>query len=399
MPRGRIALGRPRDALADGREADRAADAGRAGGAGGRQRGRRRVLGGARGRRRDRRARRRAALRGARAARAVPARDGRRASGPTARSPAATPSSTRCTARALRARLRSGSAWACTSASASGSSGRYGARAGEIAGELAMHFEHGRDFERAVRYRSQAAENALRQHGYREAAGPRDARARARSRRCPSRRSATQQELALHVMLGSALMALKGQAAPEVEQAYARARELCDAGRRHAPALPGPARPRLVLLVRGTLDAARDVGQRLRRWRRRPETRRSLLAAHNVLGMVAFYSRRVRGRARASRARDRALRSDRAQPDPVAGVSPHPGSGRVVRGPRRLGALDARVSGPGGGADARGARAGALDRASVLAGPRRPLRRRPSPRPPRARRRPRAGRGQCRGVG
>ena len=46
----------------------------------------------------------------------------------------------------------------------------YGPRASEIAGELATHFEHGRDSERAVRYRSQAGERALRQHAYREAA-------------------------------------------------------------------------------------------------------------------------------------------------------------------------------------------------------------------------------------
>src|SRR5262249_18597453 len=36
-----------------------------------------------------------------------------------------------------------------------------------------------------------------------------------------------QHELVLQTTLGSALMALKGQAAPEVGQAYARARELC----------------------------------------------------------------------------------------------------------------------------------------------------------------------------
>ena len=35
----------------------------------------------------------------------------------------------------------------------------YGQRAGEIAGELAMHFEQGRDFERAARYRQQAGED------------------------------------------------------------------------------------------------------------------------------------------------------------------------------------------------------------------------------------------------
>ena len=37
----------------------------------------------------------------------------------------------------------------------------------------------------------------------------------------------TQQELVLQTTLGLALMATQGLAAPEVEQAYARARELC----------------------------------------------------------------------------------------------------------------------------------------------------------------------------
>ena len=62
----------------------------------------------------------------------------------------------------------------------------YGQRASEIAGELATHFEHGRDFERAARYRSQAGEHALRQHAYREADRPRDARRSTSLRRCRS---------------------------------------------------------------------------------------------------------------------------------------------------------------------------------------------------------------------
>ena len=44
----------------------------------------------------------------------------------------------------------------------------YGERVGEIAGELALHFEQGRDYGRAVRYRQLAAEQALRRSGQRE---------------------------------------------------------------------------------------------------------------------------------------------------------------------------------------------------------------------------------------
>src|SRR5205809_7432463 len=49
--------------------------------------------------------------------------------------------------------------------------GAYGDRVGEIAAELALHFERGRDYGRAVRYRRDAAKNALQRGGYREAIG------------------------------------------------------------------------------------------------------------------------------------------------------------------------------------------------------------------------------------
>ena len=46
----------------------------------------------------------------------------------------------------------------------------YGARATEIASALALHFEEGRDFEKAVRYLGLAAENSAKRFGNREAA-------------------------------------------------------------------------------------------------------------------------------------------------------------------------------------------------------------------------------------
>jgi predicted ATPase len=45
----------------------------------------------------------------------------------------------------------------------------YGARAREIAAELAVHFEQGRDPDRAIRYLQQAADNALRRSAYTDA--------------------------------------------------------------------------------------------------------------------------------------------------------------------------------------------------------------------------------------
>ena len=44
----------------------------------------------------------------------------------------------------------------------------YGSRVGERAAELAMHFEQGQDYQQAVRYLIQAADNAKRRHAYQE---------------------------------------------------------------------------------------------------------------------------------------------------------------------------------------------------------------------------------------
>ena len=81
-----------------------------------------------------------------------------------------TPSFTRCISRRCYARVSVGDRVGLHLRTGERLERGYGQRAGEIAGELAMHFEHGRDFERAARYRRQAGEHALRQHAYREAA-------------------------------------------------------------------------------------------------------------------------------------------------------------------------------------------------------------------------------------
>jgi len=161
-------------------------------------------------------------------------------------------------------------------------------RTEEIAGELAMHFIQGRDFSRAARYHHQAGRQALSQHGYREAAGHLT-RALDSLMALPDSQARRQQELALHVVLGSALLALMGHAAPEVEQSYARARELCqqvDDDPRLLPALRGLGR---FYLVRGSLDAAHDVGQRVRAMAESTGDAATLLAARDMLGHVSFY--------------------------------------------------------------------------------------------------------------
>ena len=102
----------------------------------------------------------------------------------------------------------------------------YGTRSAEIATELAMHFERSGDTERAIAYLDQAGRNAVQR------AAPREAtmhlsRALELLATLPTTPARAEQELALQVALGSQLMTIKGWAAAEVEQAYARARTLC----------------------------------------------------------------------------------------------------------------------------------------------------------------------------
>ena len=102
----------------------------------------------------------------------------------------------------------------------------YGERASEIAAGLARHFTQGRDFERAFRYRHQAAHNALRASAAREAVEHLTAAIDALGH-LPIGIQKLERELQLQLAMGAALQATRGYGAPEVQQAYERAGELC----------------------------------------------------------------------------------------------------------------------------------------------------------------------------
>ena len=167
----------------------------------------------------------------------------------------------------------------------------YGERAGEIAGELAAHFEKAKDLERATRYHKLAGEHALRQHAYREAADH-ARRALGMLEALAGSTPRPEQELGLDIMLGAALAATQGYAAPEAARAYARAWELCTqmgATRELLPVLVGLGR---YYLVRGEFQTAHAVATHLMVVAEATHDRALLLAAHNALGVVSFYTGR-----------------------------------------------------------------------------------------------------------
>jgi DNA-binding winged helix-turn-helix (wHTH) protein/predicted ATPase len=164
----------------------------------------------------------------------------------------------------------------------------YGRRAGEIAGELALHFEQGRDWPRALRYHRAAAEAALHRCAHQEAVR----HLRAGLALLPELADAPErlhQELTLQATLGRALLPGLGPAAPEVQQAYARARELCE----EMGDVPEVSPVLFGLLnsyqIQGELQAARKLGVQLRAAAERAGDATALQRAHLALGSVLFW--------------------------------------------------------------------------------------------------------------
>jgi predicted ATPase len=161
----------------------------------------------------------------------------------------------------------------------------YGPRAGEIAAELAVHFEHGRDYGRAVQYLQQAAETAGRRHAPREAIEYLR-RALALLKAMPDTPQLIRQELEIRLALGPALMVTRGFAAPEVADTYARARRLCEqlGDRQHLfPVLFGLWRSSH---VRAQLPTARALGEQLLRLATSQGDPALLVEAHGALGQT-----------------------------------------------------------------------------------------------------------------
>ena len=95
-----------------------------------------------------------------------------------------------------------------------------------MAAELALHFERGREYDRAIVYLRQAGENANRRGAHTEAM-----HLLAQGQELLQKLSETperaQQELHLQMVLGASLIVVKGYASPEVETVYRRAQVLC----------------------------------------------------------------------------------------------------------------------------------------------------------------------------
>jgi predicted ATPase len=100
----------------------------------------------------------------------------------------------------------------------------------------------------------------------------------------PEDRGRVLQELDLQVTLGLALLALKGVAAPQMGEAYARARELCRKVGETSQLFPALYGLFSFHLNRAELNAARDVAEELLRWARARKDTVAAVVAHRCAG-------------------------------------------------------------------------------------------------------------------
>jgi predicted ATPase len=163
----------------------------------------------------------------------------------------------------------------------------YGDKAQEIAPELAVHFEQGREYRKAVRYLQQAGQRAVRRSANVEAVAHLT-KGLELLKTLPDTPERNQQELTLQIALGASLMVTKGYAAPEVEQAYTRARELCQQISEAPQLFPALWGLWIFYANRTEYKTARELGEQLLSLAQSGHDPALLLEAHTVLGITLF---------------------------------------------------------------------------------------------------------------
>ena len=168
-----------------------------------------------------------------------------------------------------------------------------GERLAEHYGELAHHYSRSGNPEKAVTYLQGAGQQAADRSAYREAIThlTRGLESLTSLRESPAR---TRQELDSQITLGHALIATKGQAAPDVEQTFTRARVLCEQlgeTPQLAAVLGGL---RAVYEVRGELPQARELAEQMLGLAQREPRSRPPDAGLHCAGADPVLLRRVR---------------------------------------------------------------------------------------------------------
>jgi len=164
----------------------------------------------------------------------------------------------------------------------------YAPRLEDAYDRLAYHFARTDNVAKAVTYLTCVAEKAARHSAHVEAISHLT-QALELLQTLPATPERNQQELTLHIALGASLIATKGYAAPEVQQTYARARQLY-----HHLEDPQQLFPVLrglwgYYFVRAELQTAHTLGEQLLALAQQAQDPAMLVAAHRALGTTLSF--------------------------------------------------------------------------------------------------------------
>jgi tetratricopeptide (TPR) repeat protein len=165
-----------------------------------------------------------------------------------------------------------------------------------IALDLAMLFETGQDFDMAAQYFLHGARNSARVFAYPEAAILCD-RGLAALSTLPVSRDRDFRELHFSLVQGLSLMVTRGYAAPEVERAHRRSRELCIALNEKRHLIPVLWSIHICEVDAGNLQSALEVAQEMRQAAEGPTDQFAKIESLHALGTtLAFMGRLVEAR-------------------------------------------------------------------------------------------------------
>jgi len=160
---------------------------------------------------------------------------------------------------------------------------------GELSPELvAHHYSEANLAAQAIPYWRRAGENAVRRSAYREATAHFE-HGLELVPALPDSLERDRQELGLLMGLGPVLFATRGFAAPEVDRSYARARQLSDRLGDVPETFPTLWGQWGVLILRGNVDEAREIGEQLLGLARSSADTALLLQARHALWPTHVY--------------------------------------------------------------------------------------------------------------
>jgi predicted ATPase len=164
----------------------------------------------------------------------------------------------------------------------------FGERLDDHLSDLARHYSRSDNFSKAVEYLGRAGQQALQRCAYADAINSLST-ALNLLKKLPASRQLIQQELLLQLAVGPALIAIQGYAAPEVERAYTRARELCEQLGDTPEIFLALHGLWLLYLVPGEFRKAYEIAEQLLRRAQGAHDRAPLIYAQEAWGVTSYW--------------------------------------------------------------------------------------------------------------